>query len=518
MTRPTRWVMAAGLAGVFASAVARADVPTPTEPTATTVTRPAGSLGADVPRGAVERFLGACRHNDYTSAAERLDLRKVPRAVRAERGPLLARQLEAVLERNVTIDVALLSDAPEGERDDDLPPNRDLLAIVDTEHGAVEVLLDRITTPDGTATWKVAGDTVARIPDLYTELGYGPFADRLPTPLVTLRFLGIRLWQWIGLGLVILAGIAVSWLTSRLVSQVGSRLLTRLGLDVRYATSIAGPIRLLVAIAVTVAALPFLAFALAPLRVLLGIQQALAIIACTWMVLRAIDVLSTRAQRRFVQHRQLGAVSMVPLGRRMLKIAVAGLAIVTALQNFGFNVTGIAAGLGIGGLAIALAAQKTVENLFGGVSLIADQPVRVGDFCRFGETQGMVEDIGLRSTRIRTLDRTVVTIPNAQFSALPLENLSRRDRILARATLVLRSNLGAERVRDILTQLRTMLAAQPKVEGPSARATLVHLGPQIEIEIFAYILTTSWHEYLEHREQMFLGALDAVGEDALFVK
>ena len=276
--------------------------------------------------------------------------------------------------------------------------------------------------------------------------------------------------------------------------------------------------RLLIAVAVTAAGLPFLSLGLAPARMLAGTQQALVIVAFTWTLLRAIDVLAMRAQRRFVQRRQLGPISMVPLGRRVLKIVVASFAVMAALQNFGFNVTGIAAGLGIGGLAVALAAQKTVENLFGGFSLIADQPVRVGDFCRFGDTEGVVEDIGLRSTRVRTLDRTIVTIPNAQFSAMPLENLSRRDRIPVRATLALRVDCGAARVREILVRLRTMLAAQPKVEQESARARFVRLGAQIEIELFAYVLTSEWNEYLEHREQLFLNALEVVGENVATLK
>jgi MscS family membrane protein len=145
--------------------------------------------------------------------------------------------------------------------------------------------------------------------------------------------------------------------------------------------------------------------------------------------------------------------------------------------------------------------------------------VRVGDFCRFGDTEGVVEDIGLRSTRVRTLDRTVVTIPNAQFSAMPLENLSRRDRILVRNTLALRNETGAARVRDILDRLRTMLAAQAKVEAATARARLVRITPQAtEIELFAYVLTTSWTEYVEHREQILLGALEAMGSDATTLK
>lgn len=512
------WVTLACLVALVVPGV-RAQSPDEPATSPTVVeTRPAAPPGIDVPRGAVEQFLAACRANDYGRAAESLDLRKIPRAARAERGPLLARELEAVLERNVALDLGLISDSPDGDREDGLTPNRELLAIVETESGPVELLLERGPV-GGAQVWRVSADTVGRIPALYTELGYGPFADRLPAPLVSVRVLGVRLWQ--GLGLVLLVGVAISlaWLLARLVTRLATPFVTRAGLDARTTQHATGPLILLLTVAIARTGLPFLALALAPQRLVIGVGKALVIVACTWLLLRAIDVMFARAQRRFLQHRQLGAISMIPLGRRVLKIVVTLLALVAALQNFGFNVTGLAAGLGIGGLAIALAAQKTVENLFGGVTLIADQPVRVGDYCRFGNTEGVIEDIGLRSTRIRTLDRTIVTVPNAQFSAMALENLSRRDRILVRQTLLLKNETGAAEVRRILASLRTMLAAQSKVEAASARARLVRISPQgTEIELFAYVLTTSFSEFIEHREHILLGALEAMGGAATTIK
>jgi MscS family membrane protein len=295
--------------------------------------------------------------------------------------------------------------------------------------------------------------------------------------------------------------------------------LARAGIDRHVAANIRGPLQLPAAVTVIAAGLPFLRLPKPIYRVLVGAEHALIVLALTWLALRALDVLSARTERRFAERRQMAAVAVVPLGRRVLKVVVGVLAVVVALQSFGFNVTGLAAGLGIGGLAIALAAQKTVENLFGGVTLITDQPVRVGDFCRFGETEGVVEDIGLRSTRVRTPDRTVVIIPNAQFSAMPLENLSRRDRIPVRTTLALRNETGVARVREILERLRTMLAAQPKVDTASARARLVRISPQAtEIELFADVLTSRWSEYVDRREQILLGALEALGGDATTLK
>jgi len=139
----------------------------------------------------------------------------------------------------------------------------------------------------------------------------------------------------------------------------------------------------------------------------------------------------------------------------------------------------------------------------------------VGDVCRFGDTVGTVVDIGLRSTRVRTVDRTIITVPNAQFSTLALENLSRRDRIPVRAQLTLPTGTGGDRVRQVITALREAVAAQQKVEASSVRARFVRMGKDaLELEVFAYVLTGDWDEFVEIREQIFLRALEVVGAGA----
>jgi MscS family membrane protein len=150
------------------------------------------------------------------------------------------------------------------------------------------------------------------------------------------------------------------------------------------------------------------------------------------------------------------------VGRRTIKVVVALIAVLALFQNFGFNVTGLVAGLGLGGLAVALAAQETVKNFFGGVALIADQPVRVGDFCRFGDKMGTVEDISLWSTRVRTLERTVVSIPNGQFVGLQLENFTRRDRMWLHTTMGLHYETTPDQLRHVLGEIRALSPAKQR--------------------------------------------------------
>jgi MscS family membrane protein len=510
MRAPAAALVVLLLHALAAPVAGAADAPAPESPasTAAEAWRAPTSYQPDTPRGAMARFMDACRNGEYAKAAEYLNLSQLKRAERAKVGPEMARELEIVLDRVLWLDLDKVSTERDGDPSDGLPPLRDSIGTIDTKDGPIEILIERVRDTNGQEVWKFSSDVVAVIPSLYEEYGWGPLARVLPAPFFEIRLLRIRLWQWIGLGL--LAGGA--WGISRLVRGVlirGAKLVLVRSAQKLPATRIAEPLRLLLAVAVCGLGLPLLGLAVPVHRVVGGVLKGLAIVSLTWLFLRILDEYAQRFERRLDQH----ARDTAHLGRRTLKVFIVIVAFIAALQNFGFNVTGLLAGLGVGGLAVALAAQKTVENLFGSISLVADQPVRLGDVCRFGDTVGTVEDIGLRSTRIRTVTRTLVTIPNAQFSTMAIENLSVRDRIPVRATLALPAGTTAVRVREVLAKLRERVSGVPRVDGASARATFVRLESQaLDVELFVYAMATSWDEYVEVREQVLLAALEALGE------
>lgn len=183
------------------------------------------------------------------------------------------------------------------------------------------------------------------------------------------------------------------------------------------------------------------------------------------------------------------------------------------LSYWGYNTTTILAGVGVGGLAVALAAQKTIENLFGGISVITDRPVLVGDFCQFGGQVGTVEDIGLRSTRIRTLDRTVVTVPNSSFSTMTLENFSKRDRIWFHPTLHLHRDTHPEQIQQLMDAVAQILRDNPQVDasGVPLRFTKI-TAESFNIEVFSYVLTPDYNEFLEIQSQLLLKILEAASK------
>jgi MscS family membrane protein len=190
-------------------------------------------------------------------------------------------------------------------------------------------------------------------------------------------------------------------------------------------------------------------------------------------------------------------------------VIVAGAALI--LYDAGVNLTAVLTGLGVGGIAIAFAAQKTLENLFGGIMIASDQPVRVGDYCRAGEYSGVVESIGLRSTRLRTADRTLVSVPNGQLSMMSLENFAMRDKIRFTHTVSLRPETSSRQLRSVLLGGGRILRDHPMVEAPSAHVRFVGLkNSTFEIEVFAYIMAQSWDAFLEVQEELLLGLVDLV--------
>jgi MscS family membrane protein len=198
---------------------------------------------------------------------------------------------------------------------------------------------------------------------------------------------------------------------------------------------------------------------------------------------------------------------------RLLGIIAAAALLAVGAQRLGLPVYGILAGLGVGGLAIALAAQPTMENLIGGLSLFADKPIRVGDVCRYGSEEGTVEAIGIRSTRIRGRDRTLTTMPNAVLSKMPLVSLSQRDQMLIQSVIGVRYETSPEQLRYLLVKIREALLRHPKIHPDLVRVRFVGFGASsLDIEMFGYVKTTKRPEFLSVREEVFLQVMDIVNE------
>lgn len=492
-----------------------ASTPEPNEPAPVVDVSPEtlAALGTRSPRGAMYQYIAAARAGDYETAAQHLNLSNLPPDVRDIDGAVLARHLHIVLDRKLWLQWELLSDLATGFTNDGLPRAQDALGTIETATGPVTLLVEQASWRNNEPVWKVARETVARLPELYEEFGYGPLGSLLPRVLLERRFLDVLLWQWIGLGVLLFGAgfiaFAGVWIAAAFLTPLAQRSQTLA--DNHLIERARGPVRLLAFALLLTAGLAPLGLAI-PIHVFwAAIAKGLTIIGSIWLVVRAVDVISMAIQDGLVARGQMIALSAVPLLRRTLKVVLVGVATLIVMQNFGFNVTGLIAGLGIGGLAFALAAQKSIENLFGGVTLIADRPVKVGDFCKFGDQVGTVEEVGLRSTRIRTLDRTVISIPNADFANMKIENFASRDRIRLICSIGVRYETSADQMRHLLIELKKLLVAHPRILPEPARVRFVGFGAySLDIEIFAFAATSDWNEFLAIREDLFLRIIEVV--------
>jgi MscS family membrane protein len=474
---------------------------------------PLDEFGRGSPRGAVSGFLAATSAHDYRRAVWYLDLRRLSPAEAAEQGRVLARQLRVVLDQTLLIDPETLPDEPQGRPDPGLPPGRQLVGRIQTESGFVSIFLDRVPRDDGALIWKFSAATVARIPDLYQRFGYGPVGERLPPVLVETRVLGLALWQWTALVLLFAAALLFARLAVRPRMPIARWLFarSRVMLDERILERAIAPARFLVALAVFRVGEGVLSLPAAAQPAIRGVQRVLLVIAVTWLAFRLIEAVSDIARQGLRKQQEITSLPLVDLVQRTVQIMVSVLAVLMLLEAVGVQVSAMVAALGVGGIGLALAAQRTVENLFGGLAVIGDQPVRVGDYCRFGDREGTVERIGLWSTRVRTLDRSVVSVPNAQFFTLQIENLAKRDRILVKERLHLRYETTSDQLRWLLVQLRELLHAHPRIDPDPARVRFVGFGTQsLDVEIFAYVVTEDYNDFLAVREDLWLRVMDLV--------
>ncbi len=231
-----------------------------------------------------------------------------------------------------------------------------------------------------------------------------------------------------------------------------------------------------------------------------------------WAGFVVMDFFERQLHRSFLRQGRNAAVTVIPLLDKTAKAAWGLLILLAFLENMGLDVKTLLAGLGVGGLAVALAGQKTIENLFGGLMLVLDQPVRAGDFCGFGGQSGEVLEVGLRSIKLRTADRTVITVPNGEFSQLTLENFSRRDRIRFDAVLGLRLDTGSERLKKAVEGLEAVLEADPKVDRAMDRyARFVKVNTfSLDVEVFCYYRDADWTAFMLWRQALMLELLEAV--------
>ena len=479
----------------------------------TTTTTPSDPLDRTTPSSAVLGFLRAAQSGDYGIAAQYLQMNAARRQAEGEQ---LATQLKYVMDGTAFSGRVGNFTQPEGIPQEGVPFGRQRIGTMAS--GDVEVDLDvvRISDPVAGKIWLVSSDTLAKVPELYDQVEARQVEHKLPSVLVKHQFAGMPLWQWLALLLSLPVAAAISWLVLVLL-EIPLRWWARWRghSDIANWRSVSAPAWLLAGTLVHQFFVRYLGIALLPRHYYFQAASIALIIGFAWIAWRGLRWFLLRVRTRALSHGHAGTGSLMLLGERIIKAIIVITGALAVLTTLGFNMTTALAGLGIGGLAIGFGAQQTIANLFGGVSVLGDEVIRVGDTCRFGDRTGTVEDIGLRSTRVRTDERTLLAIPNGTVATINVENLSRRDKILFKTTLGFRPETKADHLRYVLSEIRRMLYSHPKIETKSVRVRLIDIAAagSLSVEVFSYVLTVDYNDFAAVREDLLLRIMDLV-EDA----
>ena len=466
--------------------------PTPTDP-----------LGRETPNGTLFGFLQAMQAGNYLTAAQYLQLSP---AKRARDGEQIAKELKAVLDGAFVGSLRTISTNPEGSIQPGLPPDREKVGTISVDDSEADVILVRVSDPSAGKIWLFSVDTLSRVHDLYGLLQAHQVETHVPQALVKTQFLGMSVWLWLALIVAVPVAAGLAWVVIELVIFPimlwrGYRKQPQLA----HWRKISGPLWLVLGVTIHRILVSYLGLPLLHRHYYFTTARVVFTIGAGWLALRIVARVMLRLRDREIARGSTGTGSLILLGQRMLKVVVVLLAGLAVLSALGFNLTTALAGLGIGGLAIGFGAQKTIENLFGGISLLGDEVIRVGDACNFNGRIGTIEDISLRSTRIRTVERTELSIPNGTLATMNIENLSRRDKFLFNPTLGLRPETTPDQLRFVLSQARRMLYQHPKIETASARIRLAALDQGWPaLEVFSYIITRDGAEFNAIREDLLL--------------
>jgi MscS family membrane protein len=423
----------------------------------------------------------------------------------------LARQLGTVLDRRLPARLNQISDKPEGSIPDPLRPDEDLVGTINTANGDLDITVERVDRGKAGKVWLFSTRTLLSIPAVFQEITTPPLEQFLPAFMVSTLLAGVPLFEWLALFI----GMPLLYVATGILSRALSWLVGALRRYARHDAALKNPRvlrvpgRLLIVALVIKLVLASVALPLFARQFWSTVALFIVVIACVWWLL-----LLTGSAENYLVRRRLtvsGSASVLRLFRRLIDGSLLFGGFLFVLYHFGVNLTAALAGLGVGGIAIALAAQKTLENVIAGVSLIADEAVRVGDFLNLGDVQGTVEGVGLRSTRIRTLDRTMVSLPNGQIANMRLETLSARDKFWFHPAIALRYETTASQLHSFLRDVRELLRQHPNVDPASVRVRFVRFGTfSLDVDIFAYTSAHDWNDFLEFQEELLFRIIDIV--------
>lgn len=467
------------------------------------------SFGRDTPRHTVQGFISALGENDYLLASNYLNLSK------SDNPTTIVRQFKQALDAGGRFQPDLqINNTPEGNLTDQLPPSQENVGAINVGEKSVPLILERVVSKQGEQYWQFSTDTLSSIPEV--------IENTEPTLVSRYTFDSLEGKK--------LFGYQVADLAAALMMTVGSFVFTYIMVWLLYhllrivyprvrGVPLPLPDKVVLPLAVVIMAL-----ILSEVMVYAGVSVTLrepinrfteiaSWLALTWLLLRVIDAIFTRAVNLSYKKNYTERVSILGLLRKVVKALLLIFAVIVIFGNLGFDLTTGIAALGVGGLALALGAQKTIENLVGSVVVVADSPVRIGDYCKFGTYEGTVIDIGIRSSRVRTLTRTVVTVPNGDFSSMQIENFTSRDMFRFFHQLYIKRTADIDVVFKMVKDLDEFIDEHYLTNQEWNQVNILELRQDCYIiQLQAYVNANGVTEFYDKQNVLFVDLLNQVAK------
>ncbi len=333
-----------------------------------------------------------------------------------------------------------------------------------------------------------------------------------------LDFFAISVKQYTLAIAILLLCLIFKRLLSKIITRVISPLVGRTEntFDDLLLQSIRRPLELLVLIGGLFIALQVLQLPTDPINLQqLGqsIIKGLFTFNIAWVLFNAVDILEQTTARWAKRTGSPLDEHLLPFIRKTTRSFIVVLAIVLIIQNLGYSISGLLASLGIGGLAVALAAKDTLSNIFGSIMILLDRPFRVGDWVKTGDLEGVVEEIGFRSTKIRTFAKTMITVPNNIIATTAVNNFSRMPKRRIKMTVGVSYNSSPQQMRDAVSAIRSMLEQHPAINQDFMLVNFTAFSAStLDILVYCFTSTTNWGEYLQAREDVCLKIMDIVAD------
>lgn len=465
------------------------------------------SFGRDTPRHTVQGFIKALGDNDYLLASNYLNLSK------SDNPTTVVRQFKQALDAGGRFQPDLqINNTPEGNLSDQLPPSQENVGVINVGDKSVPLMLERVASKQGEQYWQFSNDTLSSIPEVIENSQPTLVSRYTIDSLDGKKLFGYQISDILAALAIIVSSFIftyiVVWLLYYLLKLIYPRLR---GETLPLPNNVILPLTVVITALILAEVMVYAGISVTLREPIKRFTDIASWVATTWLLLRVIDSIFTRAVNLSYKKNYTERVSILGLMRKVVKALLLIFAVIVIFGNLGFDLTTGIAALGVGGLALALGAQKTIENLVGSVVVVADSPVRIGDYCSFGNQAGTVIDIGIRSSRVRTLNRTIVTVPNSDFSSMQIENYTSRDMFHFLHNLYIKRNADIDVVFKMVKKLDQFLDEHELTNQEWNQANISELRQDCYvIQLRAYINAVDSIEFYRKQDDLLVDVLTLV--------